>query len=112
MVVGNEKNYKTISDNQLELLAQDLTPSELEVFRMWLLYKKGIMPNQYHPSYDEGQTIIYPEHIADINTIDKFAHNKQKKLHQQTEAKRKQNTMLDKLHNRSRNSRKFKAPRI
>lgn len=46
------------------------------------------MPNQYHHFYDQGDTLIYPEHIADLLTIDKMYNIRIEKEHQKKEAKK------------------------
>jgi hypothetical protein len=53
-----------------------LTIDEVEAWNMWYNKQHGIMPNQYHHFYDQGDTLIYPEHIADLLTIDKMWDNK------------------------------------
>jgi hypothetical protein len=64
-----------------------LTPEIIEAWNMWINKQHGIMPNQYHYFYNQGDTIIYPEHIADLLTIDKMWNNKMKKEQQKEEAK-------------------------
>jgi hypothetical protein len=62
---------------------KDLIQSEIDALNMWVNKQHGIMPNQYHHFYDQGDTLIYPEHIADLLTIDKMysikIENEQKK---------------------------------
>lgn len=45
---------------------------------MWNYKQLGILPNQYHYSYENGDTLIYPEHIRDIAVIDTMVSNKHK----------------------------------
>ena len=54
---------------------------------MWHNKQNGIMPNQYHYTYQNGDTIIYPEHIADIATIDKMYTQRMKNEQQKAESK-------------------------
>lgn len=70
-------------------LASKLTPEEIDAWNMWVNKQHGIMPNQYHWTYDEGSTLIYPEHIQDLLTIDKMWNNKLKKEQQKAESKAK-----------------------
>lgn len=58
-----------------------------EAWTMWANKQYGIMPNQYHHFYEQGDTLIYPEHIADLITIDKMWNEKQKKDKQKEEQK-------------------------
>jgi hypothetical protein len=67
---------------------QELTKDEIEAFNMWINKQHGILPNQYHYFYEQGDTLIYPEHVADLITIDKMYQNRLKKEHQREEAKR------------------------
>lgn len=53
-----------------------LTVEEIEALNMWVNKQHGILPNQYHYAYEQGDTLIYPEHIADLLTIDKMMTNK------------------------------------
>ena len=64
-----------------------------EAFNMWSNKQHDIFPNQYHHFYEQGDTQIYPEHIADIKTIDKMVSNKRLKdaEKERAEAERKQN---------------------
>lgn len=64
-----------------------LTPEVIDAWIMWTNKQYGIMPNQYHYYYNQGDTLIYPEHIADLITIDKIWNNKIKKEQQKEEAK-------------------------
>jgi hypothetical protein len=60
-----------------------------EAWNMWVNKQYGIMPHQYHHFYEQGDTLIYPEHIADIITIDKMWNEKLKKERQKEEQKQK-----------------------
>ena len=66
---------------------QNLTPEEIEAFNMWLNKQHKILPTQYHHFYDQGDTLIYPEHIADLLTIDRMYQNRLKKDHDKEKAK-------------------------
>lgn len=68
-----------------------LTPEVIEVWNMWINKQYNIMPNQYHYFYDQGDTIIYPEHIADLITLDKIWNNKMKEEQHKAEAKQQKN---------------------
>lgn len=57
-------------------MAERLTFEEIEALEMWSNRQHGIMPNQYHHSYEQGDTMIYPEHIQDLKLIDKIVGNK------------------------------------
>lgn len=50
-----------------------------EAYDMWVNKQHDIFPNQYHHFYEQGETLIYPEHIADLRIIDKIVFNKRKK---------------------------------
>lgn len=56
------------------------------------------MPNHYHWTYDQGDTLLYPEHIQDLLVIDRMWNNKMKKEQQKAEAKAK-NKMNNPLKN-------------
>lgn len=64
-----------------------------EAFTMWVNKQHDIFPNMYHHFYEQGETLIYPEHIADIKIIDKIVSNKRIKdaEKERAEAERKQN---------------------
>lgn len=66
-----------------------LTIAEIEALNMWVTKQHGILPNQYHYSYEQGDTLIYPEHIADLLTIDKMMTNKINNDKQKQEATQK-----------------------
>ena len=61
-----------------------------EAWNMWVNKQYGIMPNQYHHFYSQGDTLIYQEHIADIITIDKMWNSKLEKDRQKEEQKQKE----------------------
>jgi hypothetical protein len=66
---------------------KDLTIEEVEALNMYLYKQHGIMPNMYHYFYDHGETLIYPEHIADLITIDQMYHNRMEKERNKEKAK-------------------------
>ena len=78
----NTKDYK---------LAAKLTAEEVEAWNMYMNNQSGILPTQYHWSYEQGDTIIYPEHVADLFTLEKMWSNRKKyregKARQEQEAK-------------------------
>lgn len=45
---------------------------------MYINHKNGFPPNTWHEFYEDGQTMIYPEHIEDIKTLEKIYANKAK----------------------------------
>lgn len=57
---------------------------------MWINKSNGILPNQYHHFYEQGDTMLFPEHIADLYTIDKMWANRLK--YKEGEQKRKAET--------------------
>ena len=71
-----------------------LTSEVIEAWNMWINKHHGIMPNQYHHFYEQGNTLIYPEHIADLLTIDKMWNNKMKSEQHKAEQKSKSNPLL------------------
>lgn len=71
------------------LLAK-LTDEELEALTMWNYKQHDILPNMYHYSYNDGDTIIYLEHIRDLVIIDKMVSNKLRKDVEQERAREKQ----------------------
>lgn len=79
-------------------VASKLTAEEIDAWNMWVNKQHGIMPNQYHWTYEEGSTMIYPEHIQDLLTIDKIWGNKIKYEQKKAEekAKNKMNNPLSK----------------
>lgn len=54
---------------------------------MWIYKQHGVLPNQYHHFYNQGETIIYPEHLQDLLTVDKMWNNKIKKEEHKEKAK-------------------------
>lgn len=60
-----------------------------EAFTMWVNKQHDILPNQYHYTYEHGDTLIYPEHIADLKTIETMVSNKRKKDAEKAEEERK-----------------------
>lgn len=71
-------------------LATKLTDEEIEALSMWTYKQHGILPHQYHHSYENGDTIIYPEHIRDLVVIDKMMSNKLIKEQREEQEKQKQ----------------------
>lgn len=90
---GNLKN----KNSQDYKLASRLTTEEIEAYVMYINRQSGIFPNQYHHFYEQGDTIIYQEHIADLYTIDRMFENRRKyregKQKQEQEAKELQQKM-------------------
>jgi hypothetical protein len=43
---------------------------------MWVYKTHNIFPNQYHHFYEQGETLIYQEHIQDLLVIDQMWANK------------------------------------
>jgi len=72
-------------------LADKLTPEESEALMMYNYKQHGILPNQYHYSYNDGDTIIFPEHVRDLVIIDKMMSNKIRKEQEKEEAKHNKN---------------------
>lgn len=70
-------------------MGKKLTVEEIDAIQMWINRQHGIMPNQYHHTYEQGDTLIYPEHIADLLIIDKMMNNKIKNDRQKEEAAQK-----------------------
>ena len=56
--------------------AKELTQEEIEAWNMWIYKQHGVLPNQYHHFYEQGDTIIFQEHLQDLVTIDKMWTNK------------------------------------
>jgi hypothetical protein len=73
-LAGNLKN-KNSKDYRL---ASQLSEADIEAWNMYINKSNGIMPQNYHWSYEQGDTLIYQEHIADLNTIDRMFSNRQK----------------------------------
>lgn len=78
-----------------------LTPEEIEAWNMFLNKQNGIMPNQYHYSYEQGDTLIFPEHIQDLLKIDIMWTNKLKKEQFKAEAKNAPNPLKNKNNSNS-----------
>jgi alpha-galactosidase/6-phospho-beta-glucosidase family protein len=57
----------------------NLTREEVEALNMYLYKQHSILPNQYHHFYEHGETLIYPEHLADLITIDNMYHKRVEK---------------------------------
>ena len=57
-------------------LVEKLSDQDLDALEMWSNKQHGIMPNQYHYTYNQGDTLIYPEHIADLRLLDRIINNK------------------------------------
>lgn len=55
---------------------------------MFINKENGILPNQYHWTYEQGDTLIYPEHIADLFVVGKMWSNRQKYRQSKDESKR------------------------
>lgn len=55
---------------------------------MFLNKENGILPNQYHWSYEQGDTIIYPEHIADLYVVGQMYLNRKKYRDSKDESQR------------------------
>ena len=83
---GNLKNPNTADYK----LASRLTVEEIEAWSMWIHRGNGILPTQYHWSYEQGDTIIYPEHLADISVVDKMWTNRTKYREGKAAAEQKQ----------------------
>jgi hypothetical protein len=70
-------------------LVEKLTEEEIEALIMWSNKQHDIMPNQYHYSYEQGDTLIFPEHIQDLKLIDKIVTNKRRSDEQKEASKQK-----------------------
>lgn len=77
-------------------LLEKIEPEVIEAWNMWIYKSHGIMPNQYHYAYEQGDTLIYPEHIQDLMTIDKIWANKLSKEQHRQKAKAPKNNPLAK----------------
>ncbi|MGD1838548.1 MAG: hypothetical protein ACPKPY_10895 [Nitrososphaeraceae archaeon] len=71
-----------------------LSNEEIECFNMWINKRNGINPNQYHYFYEQGDTMIYPEHIADLSTLDSILADKEKHERFKKESKDPKNNPL------------------
>lgn len=67
---------------------KDLTSEEVEVLNMWIFKQQGILPYQYHHFYENGDTMIYPEHLHDLATIEQMYNNRLAKERHEEEGKR------------------------
>ena len=69
--------------------------------------QSDIFPNQYHYFYEQGDTLLYQEHIEDLYTISKMFENRRKyregKQKQEQEAKALQQKMNAGQNTTSRN---------
>jgi len=70
-------------------LAEKLSDQDLEDLEMWANKQHGILPNQYHYSYEQGDTLIFPEHIQSLKLLDKIVANKHEADRKKEEAKQK-----------------------
>jgi hypothetical protein len=86
-----------------------LDESDLDALEMWGNRQHGIFPNQYHHTYEQGDTMIYPEHIADLRIIDKIVGNKRAidKQKEESKLKHQQNNPLKGGNNFYGNTFKF-----
>lgn len=80
---------------------KNLTVEEIEALNMWINKQHGIMPNQYHHFYENGDTLIYPEHLQDLLKIDQMYSNRLDKERHKQEAKNPKNNPLKQQHNAS-----------
>lgn len=58
---------------------KDLDEADWESFEVWLNHKYGFQPREWHHSYANTQEPNYPEHLADIRTVEKMWGNRQKR---------------------------------
>jgi len=84
----------TSKGQESETLASTLSMEEIEAWNMWIYKTHGILPTQYHHFYNQGDTMIYREHIQDILTIDKIWANKQEKENHKKASKNPKNNPL------------------
>jgi hypothetical protein len=56
----------------------------------------GILPTQYHYFYNQGDTIIYPEHIQDLQVIDQMWTNRKNREQHKAQSK---NQTLNNINN-------------
>lgn len=68
---------------------KELNADEIAAWNMWIYKTHGILPTQYHEFYEQGDTILYIEHIQDLLTIDKMWANKLEMQRKKEEAKQK-----------------------
>jgi hypothetical protein len=76
-----------MSDPPSKALAEKLTKEEIEAWNMWVYKTHNILPTQYHHFYNQGETLIYPEHIQDLLVIDQMWGNKIKRQQNKERAK-------------------------
>jgi hypothetical protein len=62
-------------------------PEVIEAWNMFIYKQHGVMPNQWHHFYEQGDSIIYPEHIADLITVDNMWNKKLQKEREKEEQK-------------------------
>ena len=85
------------SDNKgPDKLLEKIEPEVVEAWNMWIYKTHGIMPNQHHHFYDQGDTMLYNEHIQDLMTIDKIWSNKVKMNKHKQQSKAPKNNPLSK----------------
>lgn len=71
-------------------LVTKLTDEEIDALVMWTNKQHGILPTQYHHTYENGDTIIYPEHVRDLVVLDKIMTNKLVKEQKEEQERQKQ----------------------
>lgn len=64
-----------------------ITKEEIEAWTMFVNKQNGILPTQYHHFYEQGDTIIYNEHVEDLAVVAKMWDNKLKREQKEEEAK-------------------------
>ena len=77
-------------------LLEKIEPEVIEAWNMWIYKTHGIMPNQYHYAYEQGDTLLFPEHIQDLMVIDKIWTNKLKNEQHKKQSKAPKNNPLAK----------------
>ena len=90
---GNLKNPNTRDYK----LASKLTKEETEAYVMYMNWQSGIKPTEYHYFYDQGDTIMYQEHIEDIYTISKMFENRHKYREGQQKREAESKALQEKL---------------
>ena len=85
-----------------------LTLDEIEAWLMFQNKQMGIMPTQYHHFYEQGDTIIYQEHIRDLQTIDKMWQSRLDREQSKQDGKDQSNNPLKQKKDNSFYGRKFK----
>ena len=76
-----------LSDPPSKALEKKILPQEIEAWNMWIYKTHGIMPNQYHHFYEQGETMLYQEHIQDLMVIDTIWANKMKMMNNKAKSK-------------------------